>query len=355
MRTIRHVSLGISWSVGLATALAVAGCGARSAPPEKAPTPASAPAASSADRSKPAEPPGAAVPPRPRTAEEIATVTDEGGVSTNLRTFHVDLESGQGDLMHQSGIGYEKMHSIPLREGNGVVRAMPIDRIASLGRDGAKVAIMLTSGGRLSGTLLAECVFAGESGVGTASIPAGKTHRIEFDPEKTHRFLVKEKETPQTSDFLGGDEGVPATVSLRSGESLELTNMSLVYRYSGCSSSYIPCKPFMSWGRSRRLGLVRGSTSTEIGLSGLKALDLRPGEPLKIVVSPRNAEPLEGTLGLGEGVFRYAAGFSDSISEEDTLEELVGVVGTSALGNVHVPTTSIASIAFAPGSAPKKK
>lgn len=348
------------WCVVAGVAIAGARCGPAQGPVSKvadaaAPQTATGPAATkkATAESMPAQPQKPADPPKPRTADEIATITDSTGVSSNLTTFEVKLEEGKGDLMRQGWLGYESMYSVPVREKNGLFLAIPIDRIASVENTAAGATISLASGESVSGALLSECSFAGETSLGNVAIAAAKTRRVEFDAAKVRRFLLKKQATPRDSDFLAGADGVPGTVTLRSGETLTLTKLSLVFQYSGCSANWMPCKPFTSWSQTKRLTIARGSFATEVQLSKTDAIELRPGDPPGVTAILRGGQSVEGSLKLGEGVFQ--SNDSDLMDGGDTIDRLVGIVGTAALGNVHVPADIIKSMAFKPARAAAQK
>ena len=275
-------------------------------------------------------------------AGDVAAVTDASGTVSNLKTLSIECpESGHG-LRYQAPFLdaiYKDLHAIPLLQQDGSAVFAALDRVKEFTSNGKTGTLTLLNGKALEGKPLSGCRISGDSALGRVTVPLEKVRTLKLNGEELKKSETSKQGIQRVATALK-QYNAKATVLLRSGKTIGLQNMALVYEEWGHDTSWLPPKSYTTWKLMGEIPVKYGESAVKLSLTKIQSLEVsarKPSEPkaaTTLHVKTTDGQEIDVTVNSGRGI----------LPDEDDWFTAIGFLGITEDGYAHVPFLAIKSL-----------
>ncbi len=260
-------------------------------------------------------------------AQDLGTLTSTKGKTLAVQGLKVNIKSIEEYQGAWLDTIYLTPNAVPIRLYSGVIQFINIAKIVEYHANATSASISLDSGGQVSGAPFVGCTLLISTVLGDISVLAENVASLKLS---TDNIKIKYKDMKATPGAMEWPDSYKAraTFSFVAGDSIEVSNLAVVYIESGLDNMWIPAKPYSTWKLMQNLPITFSDFDTELSFDKVQYIILKK--------SSSNIQDLVIFLRSGE---RIDANIKESAS-------VLAFLGTTESGFVHMPLDKIARIDF---------
>lgn len=278
-------------------------------------------------------------------AAEVATVTDTSGTVVKLNTLSVEVPGSGYELGYHGSLldrMYKDLQAIPLLQEDGSIRFVALSKVRGFTSEGKTTTVTLLSDKALRGRPLPGSRILGGTALGIVTLPLEKVKALSLNAEALG-MAEAGKNTLQVAELLESYK-LTGVLLLRSGTSVSLQKIALVYEESGSDSSYVPSMQYTRWNLMGDIPVKYGESSLKLSLSNVLFLEVAVGK----TGQPQSAVTLHVKTTDGQEI--------DVTVNSDIYGSFkaIGFVGMTDEGYAHVPLQAVQSLTLAKSTVGKQ-